>query len=317
VSSIHGQYNERSFSEWIQHASLTQENKDSASGKKSWRLVHTEIETLSTVRVAEDLRFFHEHLYYGGLLRRATLTSTPLVSYRHRPGISQSALTSRKLLLALRVAAFEQMILNKSHSQTTDGVWKNKFIIWGAGRDGKDFFKALSPHGRERVYCFVDVDDAKIARGFYNYSSPTCSNAVKKQRTEMNIPIIHFSLATQDPERRSRLYNSWKRNDNVTNDANDPFVHTHYGRIVKNQETNRIDDTSQTATSALPQAKRMKATPEDMVAKADPGTNRLDVSLLPDLPVVVCVAMYRTNGALESNVELINRTEGKDLWYFA
>jgi hypothetical protein len=35
------------------------------------------------------------------------------------------------------------------------------------------------------------------------------------------------------------------------------------------------------------------------------------------LPVVVCVAMYRTNGALESNVKSIERQEGVDLWYFS
>jgi hypothetical protein len=36
-----------------------------------------------------------------------------------------------------------------------------------------------------------------------------------------------------------------------------------------------------------------------------------------NLPVVVCVAMYRTNGALESNVKSIDRQEGVDLWYFS
>merc|ERR1712154_346791 len=39
--------------------------------------------------------------------------------------------------------------------------------------------------------------------------------------------------------------------------------------------------------------------------------------LLPTLPVVVCVAMYRTNGVLESNVMSIGRTEGDDLWFFS
>jgi hypothetical protein len=34
------------------------------------------------------------------------------------------------------------------------------------------------------------------------------------------------------------------------------------------------------------------------------------------LPVVVCVAMYRTGGLLEANVASIQRTEGVDLWHF-
>jgi hypothetical protein len=32
---------------------------------------------------------------------------------------------------------------------------------------------------------------------------------------------------------------------------------------------------------------------------------------------VVCVAMYRTGGALEHNVKSIGRTEGVDLWHFS
>ena len=38
---------------------------------------------------------------------------------------------------------------------------------------------------------------------------------------------------------------------------------------------------------------------------------------LKDVPAVVCVAMYRTNGLLESNAKLICRTEGVDLWHFS
>jgi hypothetical protein len=43
----------------------------------------------------------------------------------------------------------------------------------------------------------------------------------------------------------------------------------------------------------------------------------LDVDLLTRIPVVVCVAMNRTNGALEYNVKSIGRTEGKDLFHFS
>lgn len=45
--------------------------------------------------------------------------------------------------------------------------------------------------------------------------------------------------------------------------------------------------------------------------------NELDLTLLPMLPVVVCVSMYRTNGALEQNVSKIGRVEGEDLWHFS
>ena len=299
--------NEPSFSEWIRNVSSTHEPNDQESGLPPWRLVHTEIETSTTIRVAEDLRFFHEHFYYGGLVQRTIATSAPLVSYRHRPGISQSALTSRKLLLALRVAAFEQMVLNSDETN----VWNDKFIIWGAGRDGKDFVKALSPPARQRVYCLLDVDDAKIARGFYQYFSPASANGTKKRRKVLNIPIIHFSTVIKDPTKRSLLYDSWKSNKVSEDDGALPF----FGRVVKNQESKTGNDVS-SATIQSPQSKRIKVTPGN-IEKNDPGMTSIDPSLLPNLPVVVCVTMYRTNGALEGNVNLIDRIEGKDLWHFS
>mmetsp|Transcript_24596 Transcript_24596/g.25026 ORF Transcript_24596/g.25026 Transcript_24596/m.25026 type:complete len:129 (-) Transcript_24596:98-484(-) len=35
------------------------------------------------------------------------------------------------------------------------------------------------------------------------------------------------------------------------------------------------------------------------------------------LPIVVCVAMYRTDGVLETTVSSVGRTEGIDLWHFS
>ena len=297
---------EQLFSEWIRNVP-SQLSLD-PSGEEPWRLVHTEVETLTTIRVAEDLRFFHEHLSTGGRLQRTRRTSVPLVSYRHRPGVSQSALTSRKLLLALRVVAFEQMILFHSSLDKTN-LWNDKFIIWGAGRDGKDFFKALSLEARQKVYCFVDVDDAKISRGFYNYFSP---NVLKKKQTALNIPIIHFSLAARDSTRRAQLYDSWKMSKHVSHDSD---VLPHFGRITKNQDV-RINASTHNETTRSHQSKRIKIAPNN-TEKIDPGVKSIDVKLLPNLPVVVCVAMYRTDGALESNVNLIDRVEGKDLWYFS
>jgi glycosyltransferase involved in cell wall biosynthesis len=64
---------------------------------------------INTLRLAEDLRIFYAHLYAGGNLRLHR-TSYPLVSYRHRSGMSQSSSTPRKLLLKLRAKAWEVLI---------------------------------------------------------------------------------------------------------------------------------------------------------------------------------------------------------------
>lgn len=99
------------------------DNNEEQDGFEILRLIHPD-ETQKTLRLAEDLRLFHAHLHAGGQLR---LVRQPLLTYRHRCGLSQSSQTPRKLLLQLRVLAFEFTVLQKKKE------W-SKFIVWGAGR---------------------------------------------------------------------------------------------------------------------------------------------------------------------------------------
>ena len=55
------------------------------------------------------------------------------------------------------------------------------FCIWGAGRDGREFFKALRPETRSRVTAFCDVDPAKVGSVY--------------QFFEWHVPILHFREA--------------------------------------------------------------------------------------------------------------------------
>jgi glycosyltransferase involved in cell wall biosynthesis len=222
------------------------------------RLVHDK-ETLQTLRVAEDLRLFHAHVHARGLLR--LIRTTPLVTYRHRLE-SQSYSTPRRLLLQLRVAAFERTIIPN---------WP-QFVVWGAGRDGKDFVKAMQEHCH-RIYCFVDVDEKKLERTYVN------------RELGLDIPIVHFAHLVKDTSVREKLLEG---HDDAAG----------YGKIDKSK-------TQQTKKDAPVPTKRRRL------------DTKLDLNLLQQLPVVVCVAMYRTNGALEHNVSLIGRTEGKDLWHFS
>uniref|UniRef100_A0A7S1Y228 Uncharacterized protein n=1 Tax=Grammatophora oceanica TaxID=210454 RepID=A0A7S1Y228_9STRA len=228
------------------------------------------------MRLAEDLRFFYSHLCCGGALR---LLRQRLLTYRHREGMSQSSQTPRKLLLHLRVLAFERMVLERDWADKCNG----KFVVWGAGRDGKDFVKALSTSdARKRVACFVDVDFNKIKGGYY----------VNKE-LQLRIPIVHFSLLATDPEKQQELLEQ----SFSIGDAN-------FGRINKgrNQVSKATDHTNRKKSRIQPKASYARD---------------FDTSILPSLPVVVCVAMYRTSGALERNVAGIGRTEGKDLWHFS
>ena len=281
-------------------------SKEEGSSRR-YRLIHAKHDTPHTLRLAEDLRFFHEHLRASGLLKLHR-TSQTLVTYRHRAGQSQSSSTPRKLLLNLRVMAFEDSILR------TDPRWADSdFVIWGAGRDGKDFFKSLSPDLRERVRCFVDVDEKKIAAGFY--ANPDLG---------VKIPIVHFSLLAKDPEVRRKC---------VEDDIS-------FGRITKGAKEELIsadsksgcaqnDDENDGATATTKKRQKKCTNHVDGMA-SQPAKKRkllhnlgskdskdLDMNSLTKLPVVVCVAMYRTNGALERNAKSIGRIEGVDLWHFS
>jgi hypothetical protein len=255
------------------------------SDNKPRRLIQGKHDSLSSLCLAEDLRFFHEHLWANGILRLHR-TESPLVTYRHN-GQSQSYRTSRKLLLQLRALAFERSVLDSGPRWQQDN---GHFVVWGAGRDGKEFVKSLDPEMRKRVYCFVDVDSKKLESGNY-----------VNREMNLNIPILHFSYLARDIEVCKRIQKEWE--DDSTNDEV-------FGRIDKTKKDAETKETME--PEKLPKTKRRR------IAKIpNLDVSGLSQSKLQRLPVVVCVAMYRTNGVLEKNVEAIGRTEGEDLWHFS
>lgn len=249
------------------------------------RLIHPTFDTPKTLRLAEDLRFFHSHLHANGLLQLHRCSEAPdlaLVTYRHRANQSQSSQTPRKLLLHLRSLAFEMCVLEKAWPTSR---YNGRFVVWGQGRDGKDFVKALSPDARKRVYCFVDVDCKKIEQGFY-----------VNQEMDLKIPIVHFSLLAKSEEQRQKLLES----------------KSSFGQIDKSKPQEKNNN----QPDSVPKAKKQKVYGAT-IAASPKAAKTLNLALLPELPVVVCVSMYRTNGALEANVKRIGRTEGESLWHFS
>ncbi|VEU36996.1 unnamed protein product [Pseudo-nitzschia multistriata] len=284
---------------------------ESLSSPQITCLVHPKYDTLSSLRLAEDLRFFHAHLQSGGELRlhRTALATTidttpyPLVTYRHAENEeSQSFRTSRKLLLQLRTLAFQNGTIRGNP------LW-NKFVVWGCGRDGKDFFKALDRDIQERVYCFVDVDLKKLNAGYY--VDTTAHRAESKEikgkqqkKSGRKIPIVHYSFLIPDQKKRELSQSEW-----ISTIADgDSLV---IGRIDKSKS-----GSVSVPTKLLP-AKKKHKTHSGTSSSTGLNYRGLDQTVLSHLPVVVCVAMYRTNGVLESNVAKICRTEGKNLWHFS
>jgi glycosyltransferase involved in cell wall biosynthesis len=327
-----------------------------------FQLIHPTYDTAETLRLAEDTRFFYKHIDAGGALSLLP-TIEPLLIYRHREGQSQSAQTPRRLLLHLRLAAFSHLVLQKSPHWSKKG---QQFCIWGAGRDGKDFIKALPPEVRARIACIVDVDPKKINIGYYYHKV-----------LGFRIPVVHFSLLARDPAIRARLGAAFEEG----RDVHEPG----YGRIHKGRDAARQQgalvgtarETETTTANAMAIGRDMEGTPVETeiatpvatphktsdttgetpletpdkppletpvettttdatsttttttvatdVGVARPTKRRklvsrvqeLNKAMLPSLPVVVCVSMYRTGGALEHNVQQIGRTEGVDLWHFS
>jgi hypothetical protein len=117
----------------------------------------------------------------------------------------------------------------------------------------------------------------------------------------LNIPILHFSYLARDIKVCKRIQKEWE--DDSTNDEV-------FGRIDKTKKDAETKETME--PEKLPKTKRRR------IAKIpNLDVSGLSQSKLQRLPVVVCVAMYRTNGVLEKNVEAIGRTEGEDLWHFS
>ncbi|KAL7534434.1 hypothetical protein ACHAXR_005873 [Thalassiosira sp. AJA248-18] len=263
-------------------------NKTAAHGKR--KIDNHNNNAGETLRLAEDSRFFFAHLHAGGRLQLHR-TSSPLVSYRHRSGMSQSSNTPRKLLLKLRVRAWEDLVFfgttNDSYSNdihaSANSRWKNGFAIWGAGRDGKDFLKALRPEVASKVVCFVDVDMKKIGQW---YDNPALGR---------RIPILHFSVLAKE----------------------DISEQTTFGRIDKKCGGDNFDVVSKCRTQNSNKICESASPPSKKRNTQKKKSHSVEPEVLQQLPVVVCVAMYRTNGALECNVASIGRIEGEDLWHIS
>jgi len=295
-------------------------NKSSGSPFLEKCLIHPKFDSLSSLRLAEDLRFFHAHLQLNGILRlhRTSLATVgnkalPLVMYRHtESNQSQSFRTSRKLLLQLRSLAFQNSVIRIDPHWNID---EKRFVIWGCGRDGKDFFKSLDQDIQERVYCFVDVDAKKLNAGYYVHNTSdrgsgmkeTCNVTESKKRrgNARKIPILHFSFLISDPQVQQAVRSEWVSNCTTEEKTN-------FGRIDKSKS----DNTPCSPKISQPK-KKQKTHPTNSPLVTILKDRGLDRKLLCELPVVVCVAMYRTNGILERNVEKIGRVEGKDIWHFS
>lgn len=91
-------------------------------------------------------------------------------------------------IVAAEPPCFPDLVREVSGELKQHAVVWDRFSIWGAGRDGKAFFKALSQKGRDRVTDFWDVDPKKIG---VPYVDPVTKRKIPvRHRDEMRPPIV-------------------------------------------------------------------------------------------------------------------------------
>lgn len=125
----------------------------------------------------EDLLFFYKHLDSGGMVLKI---DKPLLKYRYHENAATFSV-HEDTIWDVRISQIEKNVLDK---------W-SKFTIWNAGKQGRKFYRSLSPENRAKVSALCDVDPKKISKGFY-----TCE-LVKNSKNDVppKIPILHFTQA--------------------------------------------------------------------------------------------------------------------------
>jgi hypothetical protein len=139
----------------------------------------------------------------------------------------------------------------------------------------------------------VDVDKKKIEEIKW-YDNPTLGK---------RIPIWHFSV----------LRNS-KSNEDTS------ISPTVFGRIDKRKQNALSHFRNQLIGDQESHTDLHSKTHDQDQSEGQHNVSHLNnlpmtQEELTTLPVVVCVAMYRTSGAMESNVASIGRIEGENLWH--
>lgn len=124
--------------------------------------------------VPEDLIFFLRHLEVGGGLCRV---DADLLMYRYHPGATTFSI-HEDTIWEIRMEYIQKQVLDK---------WES-FTIWNAGKQGKKFYRNLSPTNQRKVAAFCDVDPKKIKCGAYIYHE-------SKEKIKPTVPIVHFQSA--------------------------------------------------------------------------------------------------------------------------
>ena len=216
--------------------------------------------------LAEDLKFFYAALEAGVLL--AKIDHVCVVYHYSQDSLSWSV--PRKLLLSIRVAAFERMVLPE---------W-DSFMIWGAGRDGKAVYRALSDAGKAKVAAFVDIDPGKLKLGEYLQYG--------------HVPHIVNSFG----KKRGKGKNARKRSKDISGAPSSSSSSSVGIPIDPVDGEEAFDPVIRIKIKNIP-------------------VRKIPILPISDLtfPFITCVALDRTNGEFEANLASTNARPTLDFHY--
>lgn len=308
----------------------------------------------------EDTIFLHRHLHAGGQLDRVMHS---ILTYRYSAG-SETWKMPRQQLLRVRVALFEERVLQlptraasvnagagaggQSESEHESGItppsasstliegsassggvvhW-DTFSIWGAGRDGKAFYNALSPAGKARVIAFCDIDPKKIGQVYPLPVRPLKPAKVAKDGAKRAL-ALGVSPGLRSPEDVCGVHSasaSGCGNETVA----DSCVDERDSMLALPPPSKRrmvADDAGSVGSVAMGHAvpgaspgTRSSAPPASNAALLAPAINK-PVPIVHfsacTLPIVCCVATGMAGEELYANVATLTGVEvGRNFWYF-
>jgi hypothetical protein len=209
----------------------------------------------------------------------------------------------------------------------TTGQWQGEqFTIWGAGRDGKNFFNTLSEDARHRVRCFCDVDKNKIARDYHWVMEnapmpppPVAAAAAAAASAAAVPPAVATETATVTATTTATA-TAGESVESVTERACAELVEAGTGVCADADESGIEGEDTQGGTSKKLKKQRQKNKKQRQKNKKH---KKRHVKRIPIIhfsqaqpPIVCCVAMGRTDGKFEENVASLNLREGVDYWHF-
>jgi hypothetical protein len=177
----------------------------------------------------------------------------------------------------------------------------------------------MSPDLLARVQCFVDVDEKKIKCGFYYSQHHQLPDPAGVAGTSIGITGGSGGGSRGEGSgNAATLEGGAGAGSNTAGKEHPPNTNAIGERNAKRA---KIDRKKGLKVPIYHFTKLTRPTIDMAAANGDAnaagGATAAPSTEFARLPVVVCVAMYRTDGILEANVRSIGRVEGEDLWHFS